>query len=187
MVQALERSDGPGLFDRLITDDYHRDGLETLTVDCRDVGPPADQSPLNAGLRMRLQDSVLQPQAIPLLWGDFANAKTVGMALPHFLLEVQSLAHALDQVEDVRRNLLDFVRLDEVLQRLHSPLVAEVHQLLNRPYMWSWREEWSEVSTHPRLAESSASFLFLMPVSWTGRPGRCTRRSTWFTVGCPNA
>ena len=33
VIEALEASDSPGLFDRLITDDYRRAGLETLTLD----------------------------------------------------------------------------------------------------------------------------------------------------------
>ena len=32
VLAALEASGGPGLFDRLIADDYHRAGLETLTL-----------------------------------------------------------------------------------------------------------------------------------------------------------
>ena len=35
VIEALEASDGPGLFDRLIADDYRRDGLEILTLDRR--------------------------------------------------------------------------------------------------------------------------------------------------------
>ena len=35
VLQALKAADGPSLFDRLIADDYHRDGLETLTLDRR--------------------------------------------------------------------------------------------------------------------------------------------------------
>lgn len=35
VVAALEASDGPGLFDRLIVDDYARIGLEVLTLDRR--------------------------------------------------------------------------------------------------------------------------------------------------------
>ena len=35
VVDALETSGGPGLFDRLIADDYARSGLETLTLDRR--------------------------------------------------------------------------------------------------------------------------------------------------------
>ena len=33
VLEALTSSGEPGLFDRLITDDYSRDGLETLTLD----------------------------------------------------------------------------------------------------------------------------------------------------------
>lgn len=33
VIEALSGSDGPGLFDRLIADDYSRAGLETLTLD----------------------------------------------------------------------------------------------------------------------------------------------------------
>ncbi len=33
VVEALEASDGPGLFDRLIADDYFRAGFEVLTLD----------------------------------------------------------------------------------------------------------------------------------------------------------
>ncbi len=33
VIEALEASDSPGLFDRLIADDYRRAGLETLTLD----------------------------------------------------------------------------------------------------------------------------------------------------------
>ena len=33
VIEALSASDGPGLFDRLIADDYSRAGLETLTLD----------------------------------------------------------------------------------------------------------------------------------------------------------
>lgn len=35
VLDILEASGGPGLFDRLITDDYTRSGLETLTLDRR--------------------------------------------------------------------------------------------------------------------------------------------------------
>ena len=35
VIAALEASDSPGLFDRLIADDYSRAGLETLTLDRR--------------------------------------------------------------------------------------------------------------------------------------------------------
>ena len=51
-------------------------------------------------------------------------------------LRGQSLTHGLDQLEDVGTSFLDFVPLDEVLQRLDDPLVAEVHQLLDRPRVW---------------------------------------------------
>ena len=37
---ALEASSGPGLFDRLITDDYHRAGLDVLTLDRKMSGLP---------------------------------------------------------------------------------------------------------------------------------------------------
>ena len=33
VIEALSASGGPGLFDRLIADDYSRAGLETLTLD----------------------------------------------------------------------------------------------------------------------------------------------------------
>ncbi len=35
IIQALQTPGGPGLFDRLIADDYTRVGLETLTLDRR--------------------------------------------------------------------------------------------------------------------------------------------------------
>ncbi len=35
VIEALEARGGPGLFDRLIADDYSRAGLETLTLDRR--------------------------------------------------------------------------------------------------------------------------------------------------------
>ena len=35
VVQALQTREGPGLFDRLIADDYSHAGLETLTLDRR--------------------------------------------------------------------------------------------------------------------------------------------------------
>ena len=35
VIEALEASGGPGLFDRLIADGYSRAGLETLTLDLR--------------------------------------------------------------------------------------------------------------------------------------------------------
>ena len=54
-------------------------------------------------------------------------------ALP---LQRQSLTHGLDQLEDVRTNFLHFVPLNKVLQRPDDPLVAEVHQLLNRHHVW---------------------------------------------------
>ena len=38
VFKALVSPDGPGLFDRLIADDYTRDGLETLTLDRRMSG-----------------------------------------------------------------------------------------------------------------------------------------------------
>ena len=40
VLAALEASGGPGLFDRLIADDYHRAGLETLTLDRKMAGLP---------------------------------------------------------------------------------------------------------------------------------------------------
>ena len=40
VIEALKASDGPGLFDRLIADDYHRVGLDTLTLDRRMSGLP---------------------------------------------------------------------------------------------------------------------------------------------------
>ncbi len=44
VIEALSASGGPGPFDRLITDDYARAGLETLTLDRRMASLP------NAGL-----------------------------------------------------------------------------------------------------------------------------------------
>ena len=41
VVAALEASGGPGLFDRLIADDYARAGLEVLTLDRRMAALPA--------------------------------------------------------------------------------------------------------------------------------------------------
>lgn len=38
--EELRASDSPGLLDRLIADDYRRDGLETLTLDRRMSGLP---------------------------------------------------------------------------------------------------------------------------------------------------
>ena len=35
MIEVLEASGSPGLFDRLIADDYRSAGLETLTLDRR--------------------------------------------------------------------------------------------------------------------------------------------------------
>ena len=35
VIQTLQTREGPGLFDRLIADDYSRAGLETLTLDRR--------------------------------------------------------------------------------------------------------------------------------------------------------
>ena len=35
VIEAIESRGGPGLYDRLITDDYRRAGLETLTLDRR--------------------------------------------------------------------------------------------------------------------------------------------------------
>ena len=35
VIEALKASEGPGLFDRLIADDYRRVGLETVTLDHR--------------------------------------------------------------------------------------------------------------------------------------------------------
>ena len=40
VIDALESSGGPGLLDRLITDDYARAGLETLTLDRRMASLP---------------------------------------------------------------------------------------------------------------------------------------------------
>jgi predicted nucleic acid-binding protein len=40
VIAALEASIGPGLFDRLIADDYHRAGLEVLTLDRQMAGLP---------------------------------------------------------------------------------------------------------------------------------------------------
>ena len=40
VIEALKGSGGPGLLDRLIADDYRRDGLETLTLDRRMSGLP---------------------------------------------------------------------------------------------------------------------------------------------------
>ena len=40
VLDILEASGGPGLFDRLITDDYARAGLETLTLDRRMASLP---------------------------------------------------------------------------------------------------------------------------------------------------
>ncbi len=39
-IQALQSPDSPGLFDRLIADDYSRGGLETLTLDRRMANLP---------------------------------------------------------------------------------------------------------------------------------------------------
>ena len=44
VIEALSASGSPGLFDRLIADDYSRAGLETLTLDRRMASLP------NAGL-----------------------------------------------------------------------------------------------------------------------------------------
>ncbi len=41
VVAALEASGGPGLFDRLIADDYARAGLEVLTLDRKMAALPA--------------------------------------------------------------------------------------------------------------------------------------------------
>ena len=40
VIVALEASSGPGLFDRLIADDYTRHGLEVLTLDRRMANLP---------------------------------------------------------------------------------------------------------------------------------------------------
>ena len=40
VIEALEATGGPGLFDRLITDDYARAGLNTLTLDRTMAGLP---------------------------------------------------------------------------------------------------------------------------------------------------
>ena len=45
VIQALQTRDSPGLFDRLIADDYSRVGLETLTLD-RQMGNLANVSRL---------------------------------------------------------------------------------------------------------------------------------------------
>ncbi len=44
VIEALAAVGGPGLFDRLIADDYSRAGLETLTFDRRMASP--SESPL---------------------------------------------------------------------------------------------------------------------------------------------
>ena len=43
VLEALDSSGEPGLFDRLIADDYARDGLETLTLDRRMASLPGVQ------------------------------------------------------------------------------------------------------------------------------------------------
>ena len=40
IIEALAASGGPGLFDRLIADDYSRSGMETLTLDKRMAALP---------------------------------------------------------------------------------------------------------------------------------------------------
>ena len=40
VIEALQADGGPGLFDRLIADDYSRAGLETLTLDRRMASLP---------------------------------------------------------------------------------------------------------------------------------------------------
>ena len=45
IIEALEASGGPGLFDRLIADDYTRHGLAILTLDRKMAGLP-DVRPL---------------------------------------------------------------------------------------------------------------------------------------------
>ena len=40
IIMALRAEGNPGLFDRLIADDYHRAGLETLTLDRRMASLP---------------------------------------------------------------------------------------------------------------------------------------------------
>ncbi len=40
VIQALQSPESPGLFDRLIADDYSRAGLETLTLDRRMASLP---------------------------------------------------------------------------------------------------------------------------------------------------
>ena len=40
VIQALQSPESPGLFDRLIADDYSRGGLETLTLDRRMANLP---------------------------------------------------------------------------------------------------------------------------------------------------
>ena len=41
VIEALSASGSPGLFDRLIADDYSRAGLETLTLDRRMASLPS--------------------------------------------------------------------------------------------------------------------------------------------------
>ena len=41
VIRALQTREGPGLFDRLIADDYARVGLETLTLDRRMANLPS--------------------------------------------------------------------------------------------------------------------------------------------------
>lgn len=41
VIEALSASGSPGLFDRLIADDYSRAGLETLTLDRRMTSLPS--------------------------------------------------------------------------------------------------------------------------------------------------
>ena len=45
VIVALQSQDGPGLFDRLIADDYARAGLETLTLDRRMASLPTAHRP----------------------------------------------------------------------------------------------------------------------------------------------
>ena len=53
-------------------------------------------------------------------------------------LRGQSLTHGIDQLDDVGTSFLHLVPLEQVLQRLDHPLVAEVHQLLYRRQVWTW-------------------------------------------------
>ena len=44
VIEALEAQTGPGLFDRLIIDDYYRAGLEVLTLDRKMANLPGAQA-----------------------------------------------------------------------------------------------------------------------------------------------